>query len=124
MHLTTMFVKVKVTEVIEVLLGNHLPEGAVHKMTDRMRRSIWVLGILHLLADRVRKFSTMNKGYIFHTELNDEDTRTILFGSRPEVVRIENGLKWHQMRYVATEVHRVVTCGRCSNLPSVRCGAK
>ena len=95
-------------QALQFLLGDHLPEGAVHNMTDRMRRSIWVLGILHLPAEHVRHFSRRNKGYIFHTELQDEDARTALFGSCPEVVRIENGLKWHQMRYVGTEVPRVV----------------
>ena len=95
-------------QALQFLLGDHLPDGEVNNMTDRMRRSIWVLGILHLPAEHVRMFSKRNKGYIFHTELNDEDARTSLFGSCPEVVRIENGLKWHQMRYVATEVPRVV----------------
>jgi hypothetical protein len=73
-----------------------------------MRRPIWVQGRCHLPAEHVRRFSKRNKGYIFHTELNDEDARTALFGNCPEVVRIENGLKWHQMRYITTEVPRVV----------------
>jgi len=95
-------------QALQFLLGDHLPDGEVPNMTDRMRRSVWVLGILHLPAEHVRKFSKRNKGYIFHTELNDEDARTALFGNCPEVVRIENGLKWHQMRYITTEVPRVV----------------
>ncbi len=77
-------------------------------MTESKRRSIWVQGRSHLPAEHVRNFSKRNTAYIFHTELNDEDARTALFGSCPEVVRVENWLTWHQMRCVSTEVPRVV----------------
>jgi hypothetical protein len=61
-------------------------------MTESMRQSIWVQGIIHLPAEHVRHFSRRNTGYIFHTELNDEDARTALFGCCPEIVRVDNGL--------------------------------
>jgi hypothetical protein len=77
-------------------------------MTERMRQSIWVQGICHLPAEHVRHFSRRNKGYMSHTELNDEDARTALFGCCPEVDRVDNWLTLHQMRRVSTEVPRVV----------------
>jgi hypothetical protein len=42
------------------------------------------------------------------SELNAGDARTTLLGSCPELVRIENSLKWHNMRNVSMEVPRVV----------------
>ena len=95
-------------QAVQFLLGEHVPAGEVVNMTDKMRRSVWVQGICHLPAEHVRKFSRRNKGYMFHTELNDSDARTALFGTCPEIVRVDNWLKWHQMRNVLTEVPRVV----------------
>jgi hypothetical protein len=77
-------------QAVQFLLGEHLPEGEVVNMTDKMRRSIWVQGICHLPAEHVRKFSRRNKGYMFQTELHDADARTALLGTCPEIVRIEN----------------------------------
>ena len=77
-------------------------------MTESKRRSVWVQGRCYLPAEHVRHFSKRNKGYMFHTEINDEDARTALFGSCPEVVRVDNWLTWHQMRCVSTVVPRVV----------------
>jgi hypothetical protein len=95
-------------QALQFLLGGHLPAGAVQNMTDKMRRAIWVLGICHVPVDHIRHYSRRNKGYIFHTELNDADARTELFGTCPEVVRLEQCLKWHQMKHVSIEVPRVV----------------
>jgi hypothetical protein len=95
-------------QAVQFLSGEHVPVGEVANMTDKMRRSIWVQGICHLPAEHVRKFSRRNKGYMFHTELNDSDARTALFGTCPEIVRVDNWLKWHQMRNVLMEVPRVV----------------
>ena len=92
----------------QFLLGEQLPADEVQNMTERMRQSIWVQGICHLPAEHVRHFSRRNKGYMFHTELNDEDARTALFGGCPEIVRVDNWLTWHPMRRVSTEVPRIV----------------
>lgn len=95
-------------QALHFMMGGHLPEGAVENMTEKMRRSIWVLGICHIPADHIRQFSRRKEGYIFHNELHDEDAKTALFASCPEVVRVDNCLKWHQMKHVLTEVPRVV----------------
>jgi hypothetical protein len=50
-----------------------LPEGVVEEMSDRMRQEIWVLGVCYVPAIYVRKFSKRKRGYMFHTELNDDD---------------------------------------------------
>jgi hypothetical protein len=95
-------------QAVQFAIGEHVPADEVPNMTDRMRRSLWVQGRCHLPADHVRRFSKRNRGYIFHTELNDADARTALFAMCPEVVRVENWLQWHQMRCVSTQVPRVV----------------
>jgi hypothetical protein len=97
-------------QALQFLL-EHVPAGEVHNMTDRMRRSVWVQGILCHLPKQTTylcKFSKRNKGYKLHTELNDEDARIALFGGCLEVVRVENWLKLHQMRGVSTELPRVL----------------
>jgi len=95
-------------QATQFLLGEQLPAEEVENMTERMRQSIWVQGKCHLPAEHVRHFSRRKTGYMFHTELNDEDARTALFGCCPEIVRVDNWLTWHQMRRVCTEVPRVV----------------
>jgi hypothetical protein len=97
-----------VYEALQFVLGEHLDAGEVPNMTESQRRSIWVQGRCYLPAEHVRHFSKRKTGYMFHTELNDEDARTALFGCCPEVVRVENWLTWHQMRCVCTEVPRIV----------------
>jgi hypothetical protein len=98
-----------VYETLQFALGEHLSAGEVPNMTESKRRCVWVQGRCYLPAEHVRHFSKRNKGYMFHTEINDEDARIALFGSCPtEVVRVENWLTWHQMRCVCTEVPRVV----------------
>ncbi len=56
----------------------------------------------------VRHCSPRTKGYLFHDEFNDGDARTALLGTCSELVRIENGLQWHNMQNIYTEVPRVV----------------
>jgi hypothetical protein len=64
-----------VYQALQFVLGEHVPAGEVHNMTDRKRRSLWVQGRCHLPPEHVRRFSKRNRGYMFHTELNDEDAR-------------------------------------------------
>ena len=105
---TTRKGKNYIYQALQFALGEHVPADEVHNMTDRLRRSVWVQGRCYLPAEHVRRFSRRNTGYIFHNELNDGDARTALFGTCPEVVRVENWLQWHQMRCVSTELPRVV----------------
>ena len=95
-------------QALQFMLGVHIPDGVIPNMTELMRRSIWVLGIRYVAAAHVQQYRDGSEGYIFHTEYNDEDARTCLFGTCPEVVRVENCLKWHEMKDVSTEVPRVV----------------
>ena len=85
-----------------------MPEGAVEEMSDRMRQEIWVLGVCYVPAIYVRKFSKRERGYMFHTELNDDDGDKSLYGHCPEIVRVENCLKWHPMSTVSIDVPRIV----------------
>ena len=105
---TTRKGKNYIYQALKFALGEHVPADEVHDMTERMRRSVWVHGRCYLPAEHVRRFSRRNTGYMFHNELNDGDARTALFGTCPEVVRVENWLQWHQMRSVSTELPRVV----------------
>lgn len=105
---TTRKGKNYIYQALQFALGEHVPADEVHNMTDKMRKSVWVHGRCYLPAEHVRRFSRRKTGYMFHNELNDADARTALFGTCPEVVRVENWLQWHQMRCVSTEVPRVV----------------
>ena len=93
---------------LQFLLGSQLPVGEVPNMTEDMSRDIWVLGISHVPADDVRHCGTSKSRYLFHSEVNDGDAKTALFGRCPELVRIENCLKWHNIHSISTEVPRVV----------------
>ena len=95
-------------QALQFLLGAHLPEGVVVEMTETMRREIWVLGVRYVPSSYVRKFSRRPKGYMFHTELNDDDGDIALFGSCPEIVRVDNWLKWEPMSVVLRDVPRIV----------------
>jgi hypothetical protein len=46
----------------------------------------------------VQQYGDGSEGYTFHTEFNDEDAETLLFGTCPEVVRVTRALH-------AKEVH-------------------
>ena len=95
-------------QALQFLFGAQLPEGVVHGITEKQAREIWVLGICYLPADHVRKFSKRQKGYTFHTELNEADADKALYGNCPELVRVQNCLKWHAMSSVSLCVPRVV----------------
>jgi hypothetical protein len=97
-----------VYQALQFLFGSQLPEGVLQDMNDKQAREIWVLGIGYLPADYVRKSTTPHSGYIFHTELHDEDSDKALYGNCPELVRVENCMKWHAMSSVSPRVPRVV----------------
>ena len=97
-----------VYEALQFKVGTQLPEGVVQEMTDKMRQEIWVLGVCYVPAIYVRKFSKRAKGYMFHTELNDHDGDKALYGNCPEIVRVDNCLKWHPMSTVSIDVPRIV----------------
>ena len=95
-------------QALQFRVGDHLPEGTVEDMSETMCREIWVLGVCYIPAQNVRKYSKRVKGYIFHTELNDNDADKALYGVCPEIVRLENCLKWHPMSTVSIDVPRIV----------------
>ncbi len=95
-------------QALQFLVGGQLPEGTVEDMSETMRREIWVLGVCYIPAQNVRKYIKRVKGYIVHTELNDNDADKALYGVCPEIVRLENCLKWHPMSTVSIDVPRIV----------------
>jgi hypothetical protein len=97
-----------VYQALQFLFGAQLPEGVVDDISDKQAREIWVLGISYLPAAYVRNFSRRQTGYIFHTELNEGDADKALYGKCPELVRVQNSLKWHAMSTVSLCVPRVV----------------
>jgi hypothetical protein len=105
---TTRQPKKSVYQALQFLLGAHCPQRYVEDMTDDTRRDIWVLGIRHVPAHEVRHCSTRHEGYLFHTLHNDGDARTALLGKCPELVRVQNGLIWHNIHSISIEVPRVV----------------
>jgi hypothetical protein len=95
-------------QALQFMVGAQLPVGVIDDMSDALRGEIWVLGVCYIPAKYVRKFSKRVKGYIFHTEMNDQDSDKFLYGLCPEVVRLENCLKWHPMSSVSRDVPRIV----------------
>ena len=95
-------------QALQFKVGAQLPLGVVQEMSDTMRNEIWVLGVCYVPVEYVRKFSKRVKGYMFHTELNDDDGDKALYGKCPEIVRVENCLKWHPMSMVSRDVPRIV----------------
>jgi hypothetical protein len=91
-------------QALQFLLGAHLPAGSVDNMTEESRRDIWVLGVRHVPALFARPGHARRRGYLFHSEFNDGDARTALMGTCPELVRVDNGLKWHNTHSISTEV--------------------
>ncbi len=88
--------------------GAQLPEGAMPDMNDGQRREIWVLGVSYLPADHVRMHSKRHKGYMFHQKQQGDDADKALYAQCPEIVRVDNCLKWHAMSMVSQNVPRVV----------------
>ena len=97
-----------VYQALQFMLGCELPVGVVPAMSDRQRREIWVLGLWYVPAEVVRQYSRRPRGYMFHTELNDDDADKALYGRCPELVRLENSLSWYPMSRVERSVPRIV----------------
>ena len=95
-------------QALQFKVGAQLPQGVVQDMSDTMRNEIWVLGVCYVPVMYIRKFSKRIKGYMFHTELNDEDGDKALYGNCPEIVRVDNCMKWHPMSTVSRDVPRIV----------------
>jgi hypothetical protein len=95
-------------QALQFKVGAQLPPGVVQEMSDTMRKEIWVLGVCYVPVMYVRKFSKRAKGYMFHTELNDDDADKASCGNCPEIVRVENCMKWHPMSTVSRDVPRIV----------------
>ena len=68
-------------------------------MNEKELDKVWVHGRAYAPALHVRKWSLneMRKGYLFHSECNDSDADTALFGQCPEEVRIDNCTAWRPM---------------------------
>ena len=97
-----------VYQALQFLFGADVPVGSIPEMSEKNRREIWVLGVCYVPASHVRQYSKRYKGYIFHSEHNDEDAYTSLYGACPEIVRVEHLLIWHPMSNVQLSVPRVV----------------
>ncbi len=71
---------------------------------------MWVCGVAYAPALHVRKWDRVEnrKGYLFHSEFNDADGDTALFGKCPEVVRVDNCTAWRPMSDVMDALPRVV----------------
>ena len=95
-------------EAVEFRKGSDLPEVEKENMSRKQLLETWVLGVAYAPASEIRKWSKREKGYLFHTEVNDTDARTVLFWKCPEVVRIENCTVWRAMSTVLTAIPRVV----------------
>lgn len=97
-----------VYQALQFLFGADVPVGSIPEMSEKNRREIWVLGVCYVPASHVRQYSKRYKGYIFHSEHNDEDAYKSLYGACPEIVRVEHFLIWHPMSNVQGSVPRVV----------------
>jgi hypothetical protein len=97
-----------VYQTLQFLFGADLPVGITPEMSDKNRREIWALGVCYVPADHVRQYSKRYKGYIFHSERNDEDAYKSLYGACPEIVRVERFMTWRPMSNVQRSVPRVV----------------
>ena len=95
-------------QALQFLVGAELPAGVVPDMTEKQRREIWVLGISYVPAEHLRQYSHRQKGYLFHKEVEEADADKSLYGKCPEIVRVENCLKWHAMCTVERSVPRVI----------------
>jgi hypothetical protein len=82
----------------------------VEGSTLKQRKEVWVRGVAYAPALHVRKFDKVEqrKGYLFHTDFQDADGDTSLFGKCPEVVRFENCTAWRPMSFVLDIIPRVV----------------
>ena len=97
-------------QALEFQVGINLPPEEVQGSTQRQKNEVWVRGVAYAPALHVRKFNTVEqrKGYLFHSEFNDGDGDTALFGKCPEVVRVDNCTAWRSMSSVLDTIPRVV----------------
>ncbi len=67
-------------------------------------------GVAYAPALHVRKFNKVEqrKGYLFHSEFNDGDGDTALYGQCPEVVRVDYCMAWRPMSSVLETIPRVI----------------
>ena len=79
-----------VYQALEFRRGCDLPLIEKENMSRNQLGATWVLGVAYAPAIDIRKQSRREKGYLFHTDVNDVDARTGLFWKCPEVVRVEN----------------------------------
>jgi hypothetical protein len=93
---------------LEFRKGSYLPGLEKENMMRKQLRETWVLGVAYAPALDIRKQSRREKGYLFHTEVNDTDARTGLFWKCPEVVRVDNSTAWRAMSSIFTHIPRVV----------------
>ena len=97
-------------QAVEFRVGTNLAADEVEGTTLKQRKEVWVLGLAYAPALHVRKFdkAEQRKGYLFHTDFQDGDGDTALFGKGPEVVRDDNGTAWRPMSVVLEQIPRVV----------------
>ena len=97
-------------QALEFQVGINLPPEEVQGSTQRQKKEVWVRGVAYAPALHVRKFNTVEqrKGYLFHSEFNDGDGDTALFGKCPEVVRVDNCTAWRPMSSVLETIPRVI----------------
>ncbi len=101
-------------QALEFQVGINLPPDEVQGLTQKQkkpRRSGYEAAVAYAPALHVRKFNTVEqrKGYLFHSEFNDGDGDTALFGKCPEVVRVDNCTAWRPiMSSVLETIPRVI----------------
>ena len=97
-------------QALEFRVGSCMPAEEVQGLNEKELDKVWVRGRAYAPALHVRKWSLkeIRKGYLFHSEFNDGDADTALFGQCPEVFRIDNCTAWRPMSDVTDEIPRVV----------------
>ena len=97
-----------VYQALEFRRGCDLPLIEKENMSRNQLGATWVLGVAYAPAIDIRKQSRREKGYLFHSDVNDGDARTGLFWKCPELVRVDNSTAWRAMSSVLTDIPRVV----------------
>ena len=71
-----------VYQALEFNLGPNLDPEDVEWAGAKQKKGVWVRGVAYAPALHVRKLNRekMREGYLFHTEWNDGDADTALFG--------------------------------------------
>ncbi len=99
-------------QALEFQVGTNLPPVEVEGWTQKQKKEVWVLGARRAYAPalHLRKFNKVEqrKGYLFHSEFNDGDGDTALFGQCPEVVRVDNCMAWRPMSPLLETIPRVI----------------